>query len=1155
MRTAPHLLILVVLGMSTGRSLAGSSSDGPKPPDDTAVKATDEAPIPIFLNAPTDLEAFWKMLSRPDFVILDGDLYRKLRRASEPTTPSASNPPAVVESVAITGEVSGEWARLVAEFRVSLAKDGPAWVPIHLDGLTLSGARDGPAEVATRIADGRAWQVELAGDREHVVRVDFLAPVRSTSEGRRLDLAVPPVASTRIDLVVPRTVLDARTAVDEQVAVAPLEAGTGARLAARLGPRPRIELAWRERADPSVTLPALLSAQGEIAVEIERGSIRTRSSWVVGSIRGLSSQLTLRLDPAEELLDVEVDNRPVLVETRRDGEWSVVSIPLAEPLRPGTTRNVLLTTRRPIASSGIVKASLQGYSFDQAKVQTGVIAVARSGPLFLKPNPGRGLRRIDPWTELPETLRARPDTSLAFEFNDQPFELGLGIEPAPPRLRVESWTTVTVAPRSARLQTRLDCRTSQGRVFEVQVVLPRGLEFEGAEPPEVVESAQAVPIDPKADASVVADVPRILTVALTHQARESGAFTILLKGWGAIDPSGPVALPLFRPVVDSTAGGRFAVVTGRDVAVELAPGPEEPTAFRVDWGPPPDDWTWPAGRPGPELDLTWLRSDANPEALPMKVTVRPRTIRHESSLAASVDLRGVEVVEEISGEVAFGALSRLDVAIPREIPARWDVEGVGLAGREPLGQDPDGSRRYRLRFARDFTDAFRFRVRYRLPFAEPPRADREGRIRLSPIRVLEGTSAGQKVVISAEPGLDLRSESAGWGAIASGDPSTAPEAGPAARLSMSRRDEDAGPVEIAVRPVPELTMPSVVVSRLWLRTVQRLENDLAASAQLRVETRDGSIVVGLPAGSTWIRARVGSTELAEGAVETVAADEYRLRFPGTTPAGPVLVAIDYSVPASSTAGGWPPLRLLGGGVIQQTMWEVQVLGTRAGVGTPPGWTDENEWYWTGGLWRRRPWKGPLELSNWLAGGGARQKLTEPLDSGEQSGRQSYLFSRVGPPTILRFPVFSRFLLLLLCSGPVLIVGLLALARRPPPRMVAASTLILAFAAGALFEPDALILVLQSSALGVALLLAGLAMHWAIERRGHSGPAGDRAVVVGPASVGSSMAQSPPIGVDESTAIRPRPTGPSAISTADHVFLARSPGRPPDELSASDLGHR
>jgi hypothetical protein len=1152
-------LILVTFGLLATAlarpAIASGPDDGPKAPTASPETRPDPVPIPIFLNAPADREAFWKMLGRPDLVVLDGELYRKLRQQAEAARAPDPTSPAVVESLTATGEVAGDRARVTVEYRVAMQADGPAWVSIHLDGLTLSEAREGARDLATRIAEGRGWELELRGKGEHLVRVGLLVPVTATAEGRRLDMPIPPAASTRIDLTVPRTVLDATTGIDEKVAILPVEGHTGTRLSARLSPRPKIELAWRERADPAAMLPALLSARGEIAIDIERGSIRSRSSWTVGAIRGSTNQLTLRFDPAEEILDLEVDSRPVQAEARRESGRSVVVIPLADPLRPTATRSVILTTRRPIASSGTARVVLQGYSFDQARVQTGMVAITRVGPLFLNPAPGRGLRRIDPRTELPDSLRTKADTVLAFEFNDQPFELALSVEPAPPRLRVESRTTVTLDPRSARLQTRLECRPSQGRIFEVQVVLPKGLEFEGAEPPEVVESARSVPLDPEDSATRGVDVPRILSIALTHQAREAESFTIVLQGWSAIDPSGPVALPLFRPIVDSNTGGRYAVVTDRNVSAELASAADEPSSFRLDVGSPPADWDWPARSPGLDQGLLWLRSDANPETMPLRAIVRPRSIRHESTFSVSIDRRGAEVVDEISGEVAFGTLSRLDVEIPREAADRWEVEGVERTIREPLAPEADGTRRYRLRFAREYTDTFLIRVRYRLPFAEPPTADRRGRLRLAPIRVLEGTSTGQRMVVSAESGIEVKVEAKGWSAGASGDLSASSEAGPPVRIALTRADEKAGPVFVDVRPGPQASLPGVVVSRLWIKTDQRPENDQVSTASFWVETRDGAMAIGLPPGSRPLRARVGSTELGEGGIEALAPDEYRLKFPPSTPPGPILVVVDYAVPASATSGGWPAPRLLGGGVVLQTIWEAQLPNSRAGVGTPSGWSDENEWSWDGLVWRRRPWKSDAELSNWLTGGSPRYRVANPPEAVDQAGRSRYLFSRAGPPTNLRFAVFSRLTLLLCCSGPLLLAGLLILSRRPPPRPMAASILLVAFAVGAMVERDVAILVLQSSALGIALFLSALGMHWAIDRRGRARPAGDRAVIVGPSTIGSSMSRIPGVGSDDSTAIRVRPITPSAISTTDHIVLSRAPGHPPDDLPVSGLDLR
>ena len=1150
MRLAPRIVALVLGLAAIGRSVGATTFEDPPGPVSKA-----ETPISIFLNTPADLDGFWKSLARPDFVVLDGETYRKLRQSIESPGPAKKNPSAVVESLEVTGRVTGDLASLVVEYRTFLAIEGPTWVPIQLDGATLTEVRDGSENRPTRISpESKGWQVELKGRGSHTIRVELLAPVRSTVDGRRIELAVPMAASTRVDLVIPANAVEGSAGLNEGIGLTPSTDHRGMRFLARLSPRARLDLAWRERLESAGKLPTLLSAQGEISLEIERGSIRSRSSWILGAIRGSATELTLRLDSAEELLETQVDGKPVQVESRREGARTLVTIPLESPLRPESSRTLLLTTRRPIAPTGTARVALQGYSFDQAREQKGAVAIARTGPIFINSSPGRGLRRIDPRTKLPENLRGRPDTTLAFEFDEQPFDLDLRVEPAPARLRVGSRTTATIGPQSARLYAKLDCRPSQGKVLEVQVVLPRGLEFEGAEPREVVETTEIVPLDADNAPSPGAEAARVATIRLTPQAYESEAFSLILKGWCAIDPSRPVALPVFRPRVDLSEEDRYAIVTDRNVAVEPVEPAEGASAYRVDWGSPPTDWPWPARKPGLDLGLLWLRSIANPESIPLKVTVRPRSIRHESTLSALVDRRGAEVVEEIGVEVAFGVVSRLDLALSAEIPARWEVEGLDLAGREPLPPDPGGSRRYRLKFARDYSDPFRFRIRYRLPFADPPVGDRPGQIRLEPIRILEGSSTGRRVVIAADSRFDLRPEAKGWDPSALPDLATSTD-GPPVRLSLSTRDERPGPIDLRIVAGPQLAMPGVIVSRLWIKAVQGLDDQLETSARFWVESRDGSLRVALPPGSTWVKARVGGLEIGEGSVEILKRDEYRFKLPGASATGPVLVTIDFVVPAAESVKGWPTVRLIGDGIVQRTIWEVQVPGSRAMIGTPVGWTDENEWYWTGALWKRRPSKGPAELAHWLTGGSSRYRLGELLDSGESSGRQIYLFSRVGPPALLRMALLSRISLLLLCSGPVLALGLLVLARRPPPRWIASGLLLGVFAAGAMVEPDVLIVVVQSSLLGCALWISSLAMNWAIEKAGRAArSSGDAALIVAPSSTGSSMARPVPVGSDDSTAIRARPLNPSAVSTADHVVLIRSPRHELGESNRLDLDH-
>ena len=1146
---------LAITGLFLACLAAGASSSGD--PNAKPVPDTPPSAIPLLLETPVDREAFWQRLLRPDLVVVAGE---RFQNPGEAPAAATSRPPVVV-SVAASGRVDEDWARFVVDFAIVMDRDESAWATIRLDGLTVASVTEAGHDLLARVGDDRSWQVELSGKAEHRVVVEVMAPVRGPADSRRVELAIPPAASTRVDLVVPRDLLAASTGMNEPATIEKAEAADGpiSRFSARLSPRPRIELSWRERANPAVLLPTLLTTQGEIAVEVERGFLRTRGSWIVSALRGMVDRVSFRTSTSDEILDVEVEGEPVAFEGRVEAGRTVVSVPLGEPLRPDRPRRLQITTRRSIASGGMTKIYFHGFTFDEAKVQTGFLAITRAGPLFPVATSGRGLRRIDPRTELPESLRTRPDILMAYEFTSQPFELNLQIDPAPPTIRAESRATVAIRPRSATIDARLECRVGQGRPFDLAVGIPRGLNLLDVGPPEVVASTSVVATAPDSPEGT-----RLLTIVLTRAARESEAFTLALKGRCEIDPSRPVAIPLFQPRDVTFSGGSVVVLGDRDVAIDPSPSKEgRASPFQVEWGTTPAGWEWPSGlAPGLGTSTLWFRHDAAVTGLPVRVTARPLAIRHESLTTATIDRKGIDLVDEVSGTIAFGSIAGIDVVLPVEVPTRWEVDGIDPPTRELLGRTPEGARRYRLRFAHEQGDSFRLRLRYRLPFAEPIIQGRETGIRVAPIRVVEGVSLGHQIRLWTEPGLSVEAKAPGW-ITSAPDPLAATESGPAVAQILSRPDDAVGPpIALVARADSTVALPASIASRVWLRTLQRPDGDLETTAWYRIESRESSLDVALPPGSRWIRARVGQGGSIGGEAEILGADQYRIRFPAEATSGPALVGLEYVVPAStsSASGILIPPRLLGGGVIQQTSWEVQVIGTRVGVGVPAGWTDENEWYRDGVLWKRRPWKGPSELAAWVAGPDAAKAMPNDLASGATFGRHGYLFSRAGAPAEMPFRIESRFVLVGLCSGPVLAVGLLILARRPPARPVVGGLLVLAFLAGTLGEISVVLLVIQSASLGVALMAAAVAIHWWSGRRD---PVPRRSAGPRPATLSVSASTTgllpPSIASDESTTIRPPPAPPGsgATSTADRpipeaaTITAKSPIAP----STASLGPR
>ena len=102
-----------------------------------------------------------KALDQPDFVLLKGTSTASCSRAEGPPA-AASEPSAVVDSVAVEGDIRTDRADLSVEYGITLRSHGPTLVPIRLDEQTVSGAWDNDRLLFLKAVGGR-WQVELRG--------------------------------------------------------------------------------------------------------------------------------------------------------------------------------------------------------------------------------------------------------------------------------------------------------------------------------------------------------------------------------------------------------------------------------------------------------------------------------------------------------------------------------------------------------------------------------------------------------------------------------------------------------------------------------------------------------------------------------------------------------------------------------------------------------------------------------------------------------------------------------------------------------------------------------------------------------------------------------------------------------------------------------
>ena len=96
---------------------------------------------------------------------------------------------------------------------------------------------------------------------------------------------------------------------DEEFAQQSLGEGKGSRMTAHLSPRSKLELSWNN-ADSGAKQP-LLTAQGEIAIDIDEEQMRTRSSWAIQCIRGASRTLEVKIDDGDVVTELQLDDQAV----------------------------------------------------------------------------------------------------------------------------------------------------------------------------------------------------------------------------------------------------------------------------------------------------------------------------------------------------------------------------------------------------------------------------------------------------------------------------------------------------------------------------------------------------------------------------------------------------------------------------------------------------------------------------------------------------------------------------------------------------------------------------------------------------------------------------------------------------------------------------
>jgi len=1026
----------------------------------------------------------------------------------------------------VTGRAADGYAELHVEIGIVLDAEGPIGVPIGLGRALLRGppTYDGPDLPLVHFdTTAGAYVVWVEGAAEKVQRtlaLDLLVPLATAGEEHILRLAAPRAAASRLTLLVQLS--DARARVgEESVLVATRDAKPGTELTVT-GLDGQFELGWQPDGRSPVKPSTVLEATGAILARLDGQRVITEATVTVRGFGGTFDRFVMRLPPGGELVAVSDPSYTVLpapaptasksgkargqrVEIRLHEATAgpvevhcVVQQPCVAAAKdedPRRTPEALVPRRSAIAKRTPAKRAagkraagkqtpakrtpakravgkrtagggifeLGGFDVVGAVQQSGYVAVDVIGDWYVQWGSMVGAIRVE---DLPEQLR-HGEHVAGFQYFRQPFSLRGRVVPRRTRVRVEPEYLLLVGAGGVELTARLRYRVRVKNLLAVELDLP-GWEIEpGSIGPDEIFDIEATTATDQGPLRIPLRSPRQGSFSLQFKARPTGA-------------SDRERIDLALPIPVHCVAVPSAVVVLPDDNVQLVPQSGAMVGLTPERIAPPVDL------PPRQQAAFYYQGDPEKTRFVAIRHTHPRVVTGRVSARLMVHADRVRVEQTLSLDVAYEPLESVAFRVPGalrpgdQIEFRMGGQRLHATFSEPVDAEvpalpraaetepqpspatgPPGAKRSKrsnmvlahVTLPKPTIGSLQVVAHYEFPRQIPPAgATQAERLPLLvPCDSVEQTA----VTLEVQPPWQIAVADDAWSEQKGGHDQ-------AALAGASPPIVAEGPrpfVPVHVRRVDSL-LPPTVVGRLWVQTWlgDGVRRDRAV---YRFERSGPQWTFSLPAGTR--RDRVVVTRNGQIVAVTV-----NRRNQLIVPAGDdasdrsCCLELVYEVACERLRG---PLTidlptLVGNPWIRQTFWELVLPENLHLVGGPEPFTREYVWEMNQFFWTRRPALGTRELEAWA---GASSELPMPAHV------HRYLFSRLGAVDHVTVWTASRAMLVLVSSGLVLVMGLLWM-YRPGIRRIGLLFVFAVLLMGlGMADPDLVLLFLQASMLGIALV--------------------------------------------------------------------------------------
>ncbi|MGE3314593.1 MAG: hypothetical protein AB7O26_05705, partial [Planctomycetaceae bacterium] len=236
-------------------------------------------------------------------VFLPFDDYVKLWEKIAAT--GSGKPPvsAVIAESHYTARVEKDLARIEATLIVRAL--GKTWseVPLKFGDAAIGKVTVADEKILLRGTGRGTYALSFPTPGKHEVKLELLARVRSSPEGRSLELECPPVGITTFEMTIPEA--DQTVELTPKLVGLPVEEQAGqTRIKSNLGSTEKIAATWHSRAGSKPEMELLTAVNNNLSILIDERIVHADAQLTYEVLRGELSQLRFVVPAGHRILDV-----------------------------------------------------------------------------------------------------------------------------------------------------------------------------------------------------------------------------------------------------------------------------------------------------------------------------------------------------------------------------------------------------------------------------------------------------------------------------------------------------------------------------------------------------------------------------------------------------------------------------------------------------------------------------------------------------------------------------------------------------------------------------------------------------------------------------------------------------------------------------------